>query len=189
MKADRHQHKWLLLAGVLLLLDSRAVFAATTNVSFGSFFFAPKSVTINVGDTVIWTNASFAFHTVTGTGADPVCGPGSVPVSCSHTFTQPGTFPYVCTVFGHAAAGMTGVVIVVQAPITPATLSSPMRLPDGPFAFTVTTSANRTNVVETSTNFSNWIAIGTNVPTSNSFNFTDTNGGSFSRRFYRVSQP
>src|SRR2546428_596437 len=106
MKMGRRQNKRLIVVGVLLLSFPHNPFAATTNVAFGSYFFNPQSVTIHVGDTVVWTHTGLGFHTVTGSGADPICGAGTVPVSCSHTFIQAGTFPYVCTMFGHAAAGM-----------------------------------------------------------------------------------
>ena len=176
-----------------LALTPLAVKAATTNVSFGSFFFNPKTVTIFEGDTVVWTIApgQIANHTVTGTASDPICGPGLVGSGCQHTFTTAGTFAYICATFGHAAAGMTGVVQVVRPPPAPALLTNLVRLPGGQFRFTVRTTANRTNVVQASTNPapSNWIPIGTVVPGSNSFVFTDTNAPGLRLRFYRVVEP
>src|SRR5712691_8261621 len=78
---------------VLILACASGAFAATNNVSFGSFFFRPNSITIAEGDTVIWThtNTDLINHTVTGTGSDPICGAILVPVSCSHTFSTAGT--------------------------------------------------------------------------------------------------
>ena len=92
------------------------VIAATTNVSFGNFSFSPKSVTIKVGDTVVWTNAGGS-HTVTGDGSDPFCGNNAIPTSCSHTFNTAGTFPYHC--IPHQSIGMTGTVIVQAVSGTP----------------------------------------------------------------------
>ena len=83
--------------------------AATTNVIFQNFAFTPQNVSIQVGDTVVWTNAG-GVHTVTGDGQDPFCGPDPVPVSCSETFTNVGTFPYHCNF--HQAFGMVGTVVV-----------------------------------------------------------------------------
>ena len=182
------------LAMILLLVPSSStVVAATTNVSFGSFFFNPKIVTIFAGDTVVWTLASgqIANHTVTGTGSDPVCGPGIVGIGCQHTFATAGTFPYICATLGHAGLGMTGVVQVVRPLTAPALLTNLVRLPNDQFGFTVRTTANRTNVVEASTNLvpSNWVPIGTVVPGSNGFVFTDTNASRFRLRFYRVVEP
>jgi plastocyanin len=95
--------------------------AITTNVSFGSFFYTPKSILIHVGDTITWTGP--AGHTVTGTGAEALCG-GSAVTSCSHTFQNAGTFAYQCITPNHAAFGMTGLVTVVSAPANvPPTIS------------------------------------------------------------------
>ena len=86
--------------------------AATTNVVFQNFTFNPATVTIQVGDTVVWTNAG-GVHTVTGLGAEAFCGPAAIPVSCSTTFMTAGTYPYQCNF--HQAQGMVGSVIVVSA--------------------------------------------------------------------------
>lgn len=104
-----------LTALVSATLAWHAASAATFNVSFGSFFFNPNNLTINVGDTVTWTGPS-GQHTVTGTNAEPMCGSGLVMSSCSHTFMTPGTYGYECIVFGHAAAGMVGRLVVNPAP-------------------------------------------------------------------------
>lgn len=98
-----------LVSLLLTLMASVSVSAMTTNVIFQDFSFTPQSVTIEVGDTVVWTNAG-GIHTVTGDGADPFCGPNTVPVSCSETFTNVGTFPYHCNF--HQAFGMVGAVVV-----------------------------------------------------------------------------
>jgi plastocyanin len=89
----------------------------TTNVVFQDFSFTPSNVTIQVGDTVVWTNAG-GVHTVTGdTSSDPFCGSNAIPVSCSETFSNPGTFPYHCQF--HASLGMRGTVIVMPTTTTP----------------------------------------------------------------------
>src|SRR5262245_15263979 len=90
--------------------------AITSNVVFNNFSFTPKTVTIHVGDTVVWTNAGGS-HTVTGDGADPICGTGTVPVSCSHTFAEAGTFAYHC--IPHRSLGMVGSVVVLPASVPP----------------------------------------------------------------------
>src|SRR5437763_11920435 len=130
----------LLLASLGTFLPNAA--AISTNITYGSFFFVPRVVSINAGDTVVWTNG-FGSHTVLGTGSDPICGGAFLP--CSHTFNTPGTYVYECTVFGHAAQGMTGLVNVASAPLTPAVLTNAMRLANGQFQFTVISTANRTN--------------------------------------------
>src|SRR6266852_3471896 len=102
LNAKSHGLILLVAVSVLVLACAGETFAATNHVSFGSFFFRPSSITISEGDTVIWThtNTDLINHTVTGTGSDPICGAILVPVSCSHTFSTAGTYPYICTVFG-----------------------------------------------------------------------------------------
>jgi plastocyanin len=103
------------LAACLFFLTNPAP-AAIINVSYGDFFFDPAVVTINVGDTINWsTNTGGDTHTLLGTGADPICGGNLLP--CSYTFDTAGTFPYECTIPGHAEAGMTGVIIVMNPPL------------------------------------------------------------------------
>ncbi len=183
-----------LMGAALLLWGLTApLLAATTNVQYGFYYFDPNFVSIHVGDTVVWTNQStFLGHTVTGTGADPVCGPGAAGTGCSHTFTTAGTYPYQCFVPGHAGLGMTGVVQVLDIAVPPPGLTNALRLTNGLFQFTITTTANQTNVVQASTNLNsptNWTVIATLVPTNNAVTFTDSNAPSFGIRLYRVKIP
>jgi plastocyanin len=110
---------------VAFSVSEHTALAATTNVAFGgaSLTFRPAVITINVGDTIVFSNAG-GTHTVTGSGSDPFCGSGTVSTSCSHTFNTAGTFNYVCT--PHASFGMTGQVIVVAPSVPPTiTLTAP----------------------------------------------------------------
>jgi hypothetical protein len=64
----------------------------------GDLFFSPASVSIAVGDTVTWTNNGQAPHNATaddGSFKTPTLNHGQ---SASHTFTQAGTFSYICTI-------------------------------------------------------------------------------------------
>ena len=66
--------------------------------------FLPASVTINVGDTVTWTNNDTAAHTVTG--GSPADGPSGVfdsslilgGATYSYAFDDAGSFDYFCMV-------------------------------------------------------------------------------------------
>jgi len=88
---------------------------ATNFVAVQGFSFSPKSLTVAVGDTVVFTGGN-NFHTVTGTGAEPFCGQGFF-TTCSVTFSTVGSFPYIC--IPHAVANnMTGVVQVVDVSAT-----------------------------------------------------------------------
>lgn len=99
----------------------------TVEVSMGraKMVFLPTSVTINVGDTVKWTNPAVVLHSVT---FDPSMAtkPGNVVLPAgvepfdsgdmqqdavfSHTFTTKGTYKYICKM--HEGMGMIGSVIV-----------------------------------------------------------------------------
>ena len=58
---------------------------------------------------------------------------------------------------------------------------------NGQFQFTLTgLTLGKTNVVQASTNLSNWVLLRTNVATSNAMDFNDPAPGSFMQRFYKV---
>ena len=83
--------------------------AANVTITARDFFWSPDTVTIQVGDTVTWTNLDSAPHTATDSGSgslfDGVMNQGE---SFSYTFTQAGTFNYLCTFHPE----MTGTVVV-----------------------------------------------------------------------------
>jgi plastocyanin len=91
--------------------DAKA--AASTTVTIRDFEFAPASVTIDVGDTVTWSNEGPTGHTATADDGSFDTGLLSDGQSGSHTFGQAGTFSYFCephpymkgTVTVQAAAG------------------------------------------------------------------------------------
>ncbi len=81
---------------VFCLLAASGAGAATVDVSITGFAFSPPGVTINVGDTVRWTNNDAFTHTSTSdTGAwdSGLLGNGA---TYSFTFSSEGTFPYHC---------------------------------------------------------------------------------------------
>jgi LPXTG-motif cell wall-anchored protein len=86
-----------------------AVASGPGSVTIRDFSFGPSSVTVNVGDTVTWTNAGPTAHTATGSGFDT--GLLRRGASGSHTFDEAGTFSYKCT----PHPNMTGTVRVVAA--------------------------------------------------------------------------
>ena len=82
---------------------------ATNSVSIKNFAFAPASITVKAGTTVTWTNADQDAHTVTSDGKS---GPlNSKPLnpgeSYQHTFTQAGTYSYLCTIHPFMTATVT----------------------------------------------------------------------------------
>jgi plastocyanin len=92
--------------------------AANVTITARDFFFNPSSVTIQVGDTVTWTNEQ-GFHNVLlgdsrlnqpGFPADPAWNPPP-----QQTFNEPGSYTFVCEVH----PGMTGTVNVGGGEPTP----------------------------------------------------------------------
>jgi plastocyanin len=81
---------------------------ATTEVEMvKSYRFDPKTIEIEAGQTVTWTNEDNFTHTVEVEGQeDHEVGQGE---SVEITFDEPGTYHYVCTLHSH---DMEGTVIV-----------------------------------------------------------------------------
>lgn len=93
--------------------------AATNVVSIGSFFFNPKILTINVGDTITWSNTASMNHDTTKSG---LWSSGQLTQSqrFSFTFTNTGDFAYICAIhFTQGHPEQTGLVSVVTAPNNP----------------------------------------------------------------------
>jgi LPXTG-motif cell wall-anchored protein len=72
--------------------------AASGGVSIQGFAFHPGSMTVDVGDTVTWTNHDSAAHTATANDGSFDTGALKQGQSASHTFNQAGTFSYICTI-------------------------------------------------------------------------------------------
>jgi LPXTG-motif cell wall-anchored protein len=88
-----------------------AIAAASTGVTISDFQFSPGSVTINVGDTVTWSNNGPTPHSSTSTGGVWDTGIMDAGQSGSHTFTEAGTFSYICT----PHPNMKGTIVVQAA--------------------------------------------------------------------------
>lgn len=86
-------------------------------------FFVPSEVTINIGDTVVWTNSDTASHTVTSGDVNDSATWGLVfnsglvrpGVPFEHTFDTPGEYPYLCELH----PWMIGKIIVLEAMAQP----------------------------------------------------------------------
>jgi plastocyanin len=71
--------------------------AASGTVTIRDFEFAPASVTIDVGDTVTWSNEGPTPHSATAKDGSFDTGLRGKGKSRSHTFDAAGTFSYICT--------------------------------------------------------------------------------------------
>jgi plastocyanin len=98
---------WIAAGGVL---------AADQAVTIEGFAFRPATVTVQVGDSVVWRNQDSTAHTATaGDGSFNTESLGSGE-SSTITFVTAGTYAYACAI--HPT--MTGTVVVEAAAATPA---------------------------------------------------------------------
>ncbi|HVT16429.1 MAG TPA: Calx-beta domain-containing protein [Thermoanaerobaculia bacterium] len=106
---------------------SRPASAANFDVTTGEMTFSPATLTINVGDTVTFTNTSQGIHNVhandnsfrCANGCDGQGGDGSLSSnrwSFQLAFNQPGTVGFYCDNHGFPGGGMHGTITVMSAP-------------------------------------------------------------------------
>jgi plastocyanin len=118
-------HRFILVGVFLLSIAVSGTASAQSDASAtgvvhkvqatGIFTFAPKAITIAVGDTVVWINTASSSsgipHTVTSATGAWTSSPTILPGGTFHvTFTKAGTYGYYCKV--HVATGMKGQIIV-----------------------------------------------------------------------------
>ena len=82
--------------------------AAKYAVKIDNYSFTPQTITVPAGTTVTWTNADDVPHTVAADDLAFHSKAMDTDEQYSHTFDQPGTYKYFCTVHPK----MTGTVIV-----------------------------------------------------------------------------
>ena len=106
--------RWTVAGMAALLITGIAagiVLAADQTVSIEDFSFSPATVTVEVGDSVTWSNADATAHTATagdGSFDTESIGPGE---TSTITFDTAGSYAYVCAI--HPT--MTGTVVVEAA--------------------------------------------------------------------------
>jgi plastocyanin len=88
-----------------------SAFAADTAVTIADFAFAPGSVTIQVGDTVTFTNQDGTAHTARAVDGSFDTGDLGGGEASTITFGTAGTFDYMCAIHPQ----MTGTVVVAAA--------------------------------------------------------------------------
>src|SRR5688572_21470587 len=106
--------RWTLAAGTAALMTwiaASSVLAADSAVTIAGFAFDPTTVTIQVGDSVTWTNQDSAAHTATAGDGSFDTGPIVNGASDTVTFDTAGTFAYICSIHPQ----MTGSVVVEAA--------------------------------------------------------------------------
>ena len=83
---------------------SPAQTAKTVQVSINGFKFTPSDVTVNAGDTVVWTNGDSASHTVESSDGTLKSDELSKGDKYEHKFTKAGKYNYICGIH-HSMAG------------------------------------------------------------------------------------
>ena len=118
MPAVRRATLALALAAVVAILAVAApapTRGAEHEVQITDATFSPATLTIRVGDTVTWRNADDRPHTVTSNDGAFDSGNLDEGVGFSFTFTEPGTYAYLCEYHPEMQA-----TIVVEAASTEA---------------------------------------------------------------------
>ncbi|MFE5585530.1 plastocyanin/azurin family copper-binding protein [Kitasatospora sp. NPDC056531] len=72
-----------------------------------NFAFSPPTLTVKAGTKVTWTNTDPDAHTVTskaGSGGPLQSAALAANDTYSYTFTQPGTYPYFCSIHPYMTA-------------------------------------------------------------------------------------
>jgi len=120
--------------------------AETKNVTVKDFEFAPKTITVNVGDTIVWTNDGPAPHTVSADESDGFdSGNLDKGATFSELFDEVGTFAYYCKYHGaKGGSGMAGSVTVVEA----AAPAAPTAAPAAPTAAPAAAAAEPSGTVD-----------------------------------------
>jgi plastocyanin len=103
----------LLIAPLVLLPALAAAAPASAEdhvVDVVDFRFAPDSLQIDRGDTVVWNFEADRHMSTSARGEREHWNSGAVAAGQAfrHTFSEPGRFSYIC--IPHEVAGMTGVV-------------------------------------------------------------------------------
>ena len=162
---------------VLALLATAPVgaFGATTNVGVVGFSFDPKVISIQAGDTVIWTGLGLTHSVASDTPPETLCGFTPVPGgNCTNTFNSPGTYRYHC--INHLTLSMTGVVNVAAVALPPSVaITNPVAGSVFAAPASVQISATAASPSGSVTNvqfFSNGVSLGT--VTTPPFNLTTT---------------
>jgi plastocyanin len=130
-RVSGHRHRARVRANLSLALAlhvspgrrSRAAHVAGEDPSdtISDFKFTPATITIHAGDTITWTNVGPTKHTATASNGSFNTGILKKGQSASHTFTQPGTYAYICAIH----PWMHGTIVVLASSTTTTTSTTP----------------------------------------------------------------
>lgn len=147
---------------LLPTVGAAPVGAETKTVSMKDFKFDPKTITVNVGDTVNWTNNDAAAHTAQADDGSFNSADLATGKSYSFTFAKAGTFAYYCKFHGGPnGAGMAATVVVQDVAVQQPTAAAPSAAtPTGAITVADQAVANDSITVASATiSQDGWIAV------------------------------
>jgi len=108
---------FILLSTFLLMFLANSAFSQTLhNVELSNFMFTPNMLTIEVGDTVRWTNVQGTHNVVADDLLFRNGDPAPAPWFYEFVFTTVGVIPYYCEPHGGpGGSGMSGLITVENA--------------------------------------------------------------------------
>ena len=105
----------LLTFWLLLIISTSGYSQSLHTVELSNFQFSPANLTIEVGDTVRWTNVSGTHNVVADDNSFTSGSAAPAPWTFEHVFTATGNNPYYCEPHGGpGGSGMSGVITVEQ---------------------------------------------------------------------------
>jgi len=105
-----------MVGGAALANKAAAPLGATITIEQKDKQFVPKTVTINVGDTVMFVNKDTVEHTAQASDGSWASDDMAAGAAFSHTFNAAGTVNFYCKYHGSAqGTGMSGTITVVAA--------------------------------------------------------------------------
>lgn len=111
-------HATALIGFCLLFALPQVGIAAIHQVTLSGLSFTPANLVIQTGDTVRWRNEGGFHDVVADDGSFTSGAPTTAGFVFEHTFNQPGTFGYYCSVHGAPNQGMAGSITVQGDPVT-----------------------------------------------------------------------
>lgn len=121
----------LLVAGLVLaggLAPAAPALARDTIVEIPGRFFSPSRATVVTQDRVIWANSDILAHDVRSTNGTFDSGLLGRGARFTHTFSEPGDFPYFCSVHAFMSGVVTAVPATLAAPAAPVVTGQPVAL-------------------------------------------------------------
>lgn len=109
----------ILAFGLWFAMSVTPVRAADQAVAIEDFLFSPEDLTIEVGDTVTWTNLDSFSHTATSTSGPASFDSGNLATgdTFSFTFDTAGTYEYFCEIHPNMIGSIT--VTAAAATVAP----------------------------------------------------------------------